>query len=53
MEIYMIKENILAKKDTSINWNKAKNFIPKINEMIIYTDFSPNRIKIGDGKTLL
>ncbi len=49
----MIKENIFAKKDTSINWNKAKNFIPKINEMIIYTDFSPNRIKIGDGKTLL
>ncbi len=47
----MIKEQTLIKKDTSENWNKAKNFIPKLNEVIIYTDFSPNRIKIGDGKT--
>lgn len=45
----MIKEQTLIKKDTSINWNKAKNFIPKENELIIYTDF--NSIKIGDGKT--
>lgn len=45
----MIKENTLIKKDTSINWNKAKNFIPKENEIIIYTDF--NSIKIGNGKT--
>ena len=47
----MIKENTIIKKDTTENWNKAKNFIPKLNEVIIYTDFSPNRIKIGDGKT--
>ncbi len=47
----MIKEQTLIKKDTSINWAKAKNFIPKENEIIIYTDFSPNGIKIGDGKT--
>lgn len=45
----MIKEQTLIKKDTSINWNKAKNFIPKENEIIIYTDF--NSIKIGNGKT--
>ena len=45
----MIKEQTLIKKDTSINWNKAKNFIPKEHEVIIYTDF--NSIKIGDGKT--
>lgn len=45
----MIKEQTLMKKDTSINWNKAKNFIPKENEIIIYTDF--NSIKIGNGKT--
>ena len=45
----MIKEQTLIKKDTSTNWNKAKNFIPKENEMIIYTDF--NSIKIGNGKT--
>ena len=45
----MIKEQTLIKKDTSINWSKAKNFIPKENEVIIYTDF--NSIKIGNGKT--
>ena len=45
----MIKEQTLIKKDTSTNWSKAKNFIPKENEIIIYTDF--NGIKIGNGKT--
>ena len=45
----MIKEQTLIKKDTSINWEKAKNFIPKENELIIYTDI--NRRKIGDGVT--
>lgn len=47
----MIKENTIIKKDTSENWCKAKNFIPKDKEIIIYTDFEPNGIKIGDGKT--
>lgn len=47
----MIKENTLVKKDTSANWQKAKNFTPKENEMIIYTDFTPHRMKVGDGKT--
>ena len=47
----MIKENTLIKKDTSINWNKAKNFIPKEQEIIVYSDFNPIGIKIGDGKT--
>ena len=45
----MIKEQTLIKKDTSINWNKAKNFIPKENEIIINNNF--NSIKIGNGKT--
>ncbi len=45
----MIKEQTLIKKDTSINWGKAKNFIPKENEIIVYTDF--NKMKIGNGKT--
>ena len=49
----MIKEQTFIKKDTSENWNKAKNFIPKENEIIIYTDLGSNVIKIGDGKTLL
>ena len=42
----MIKENTIIKKDTLENWNKAKNFIPKENEIIVYTDMG---IKIGDG----
>ena len=44
----MIKENTVIKKDTLENWNKAKNFIPKEKEVIIYTDVG---IKIGDGIT--
>ena len=44
----MIKENVIIKKDTEENWNKAKNFIPKENEIIVYIDAG---IKIGDGKT--
>lgn len=47
----MIKEQVYLKKDTTENWNKAKNFIPKENEVIIYTD--TNQQKIGDGKSLL
>lgn len=47
----MEKEPTLIKKDTSLNWDKAKNFIPKENEIIIYTDLDQK--KIGDGKTLL
>lgn len=44
----MIKENAIIKRDTSENWIKAKNFIPKEEEIIIYTDIG---MKIGDGKT--
>ena len=44
----MIKENTIIKKDTLENWNKAKNFIPKENEIIIYTGIG---MKIGDGET--
>lgn len=49
----MEKEYVYMKSDTSENWSKAKNFIPGKNELIIYTDFIPNGIKIGDGKTKL
>lgn len=44
----MIKEQTYIKKDTIENWDKAKNFIPKKNEIIVYTDAGT---KIGDGKT--
>lgn len=47
----MIKEQVYLKKDTTENWNKAKNFVPKENEVIIYTD--TNQQKIGNGKSLL
>ena len=47
----MIKEQRTIKKDTTENWNKAKNFIPKENEVIIYIDTEQQ--KIGDGKTKL
>lgn len=47
----MIKEQSFIKKDTFENWNKAKNFIPKDNEVIIYTDL--DKKKIGNGKNLL
>lgn len=47
----MIKEETLIKKDISANWEKAKNFIPKEKEIIIYTDLLPFGTKIGDGKT--
>ena len=45
----MIKEQTLIKKDISENWNKAKNFIPKEKEIIVYIDL--DQIKIGDGIT--
>lgn len=48
----MYKEFI--KKDTTVNWNKAINFIPKVCEIIVYEDLNmPNRWKIGDGITKL
>ncbi len=47
----MIKEQVFIKKDTSDNWAKAKNFIPKKDEIIVYTDIEMK--KIGDGITKL
>jgi len=44
----MIKENAIIKKDSFENWSKAKNFIPKKGEIIVYIDMGT---KIGDGKT--
>ena len=44
----MKKENTVIKEDTVTNWEKARNFIPKQNEIIIYTNMGT---KIGDGIT--
>lgn len=49
----MIKQMTTMKSDTEENWNKAINFIPKENEVIIYIDKYPPLMKIGDGKTKL
>lgn len=49
----MEKESTLIKKDTAVNWSKAKNFIPKKDEVIVYTDIWPIGVKIGDGITKL
>ena len=38
------------KRDTEANWLKAKNFIPKSGEIIIYDYESGPKFKIGDGK---
>lgn len=46
-----IFSRILHKYDTEANWNKAKGFIPKKGELIIYSDRSS--FKVGDGKTTL
>lgn len=43
----------MIKSDTEENWNKAINFAPKENEVIMYIDKQPPLIKIGDGKTKL
>ena len=44
----MEKQTTFIKKDTSMNWKKAKNFIPKENEVIVYVDLEKK--KIGNGK---
>lgn len=47
---------IVHKHDTEENWNKATSFIPKQGELIIYdidTNYSYERLKIGDGKTVV
>lgn len=47
----MKKEQNFVKTDTSQNWEKAINFVPKENEIIIYSDLKKK--KIGNGKNLL
>lgn len=45
----MEKFNPVLKNDSTENWNKAVNYIPKLNEIIIYDDMDPVGIKIGNG----
>lgn len=44
----MIKEQTTIKKDSPENWNKAKNFVPKEGEIIVYLGMG---MKLGNGET--
>lgn len=55
-----MKKQITLKHDLSVNWAKAINFIPKIDELILYDGVMENgtyvelpRLKLGDGVTKL
>jgi hypothetical protein len=55
-----MKKQITLKHDLSVNWAKAINFIPKIDELILYDGVMENgnyvelpRLKRGDGVTKL
>lgn len=55
-----MKKQITIKHDIATNWQKAVNFIPKVDELILYDGIIENgkyvelpRLKIGDGKTKL
>lgn len=44
-----LKARILAKRDTTANWNAAIGFIPMQGEIIIYTDY---QTKVIDGESV-
>jgi hypothetical protein len=47
---------LILKHDIESNWNRAKTFVPKQGEIIIYDideNYSYERFKIGDGVTLV
>ena len=48
-------QDAIIKRDTLANWQKAKNYIPKENVIIVMDDEENDRIMlmIGDGKTLV
>ena len=45
----ILNTRVQLKIDTSANWAKATNFIPKKGEPILYSD--TGKFKIGDGVT--
>lgn len=60
----IVNARILARRDTTANWNAHRDFIPLRGEMIVYEDYGStedgygNRInvpgiKIGDGRAYL
>lgn len=53
MAVKTLNTRIVNKHDTSTNWEKAVNFKPKAGEIIIYDYDGYNKIKIGDGQTVV
>lgn len=52
----MENKRVIHKHDIEANWNKAKNFIPKKGEIIVYDAdefINYQRLKIGDGITII
>ena len=55
----IFKTIVSVTRDTTANWNRYPNFVPKIGEIIVYLDryFVDNRnvadIKVGDGVTTI
>lgn len=50
----VLSSRIQNKCDTTANWTKATNFIPKSGEIIIYSDgggAGKPKLKVGDGST--
>ena len=45
-----IQARVIQKHATTAQWNAATGFVPKLGEVIAYTDV--NKLKIGDGKTV-
>ena len=45
-----IQARVIQKHATTAEWNAATGFVPKLGEVIAYTDV--NKLKIGDGKTV-
>jgi hypothetical protein len=55
-----MKKQLILKHDIAANWAKAVNFIPKLDELILYDGILENgvyvelpRLKRGDGVTKL
>ena len=59
-----LNARILARRDTTENWNAHRDFIPMLGEIVIYTDYGTiddgygntinvPGIKIGDGNAYL
>ena len=53
-KIKRIRGFVVPRHDTAENWDKAKNFIPEKDELIIYdedSNYKFKRYKIGDGES--